>query len=43
MTKADAQRVLLRAFVSTGELPPEIEDVLRQLLALTDAKPKRKL
>lgn len=35
MTKADAQRILLRAFVSTGELPPEIEEVLRQLLALT--------
>lgn len=35
MTRADAQRVLLRAFVSTGELPPEIEAVLRHLLIIT--------
>lgn len=41
MTKADAQRILLRAFVSTGELPPDIEDVLRQLLTITQPKRKR--
>ena len=40
MTKVDAQRILLRAFVSTGELPPEIEKVLQQLLALTERQGK---
>jgi hypothetical protein len=32
MTKQDAQVVLLRAFIATGELSPEIEALLKALL-----------
>lgn len=35
MTKADAQNILLRAFLSTGELPHEIEAVLLLLIQAT--------
>ena len=35
MTKEDAQNILLRAFLSTGELPKEIEAVLLLLIQAT--------
>ena len=35
MTKADAQNILLRAFLSTGELPGEIEAVLLLVIQAT--------
>ncbi len=37
MTKAEAQIVLLRAFVATGELPNEIENLL--LALISEAEP----
>jgi len=36
MTKADAQVILMRAFVATGELPEDIAALLRLLI---DASP----
>ena len=32
MTKGEAQRILLRAFVATGELPDDIAALLRVLI-----------
>ena len=38
MTKEQAQRILLRAFIATGELPDDIAAVLRALIALDGSK-----
>lgn len=32
MTKADAQVILMRAFIATGELPEDIAAILRLLI-----------
>lgn len=37
MTKQEAQVILLRAFIATGELPDELAGVLTQLLNLNVA------
>jgi len=35
MTKQEAQVILLRAFIATGELPEDIAALLRMLIAST--------
>lgn len=39
MTTDEAQHVLLRAFLATGELPKEIAALLRILIDADEAKP----
>lgn len=39
MTTEEAQHVLLRAFLATGELPPEIAALLCILIAVDAPKP----